>query len=109
MTTQTKKVERHPNGTPFTIHHYDEKGEPVYHHEVVAMDPEELKALGHSHEAAHTISAAAKQSAGSAAAEASLGPVDPKPGLVKALMESGYTEAEAKTMAAAAIKERKGK
>jgi hypothetical protein len=55
--------ERHPNGVPKTIHHY-EGGKPVYHHEVVPMDVEELTALGHSKTEAAAMRNEALQNSG---------------------------------------------
>jgi len=47
--SEVHNEERHPNGVPKTIHHFDATtGKPVYHHEVVEMDHKELVALGHS-------------------------------------------------------------
>lgn len=59
--------ERHPNGTPKTIHHYGSDGKPVYHHQVVPMDKDELLALGHSAAEADKMIAEAKGKAASAA------------------------------------------
>jgi hypothetical protein len=47
MSSKVHNEERHPNGTPKTIHHW-EGGKPVYHHEVEPMDVKELIALGHN-------------------------------------------------------------
>lgn len=38
--------ERHPNGTPKTIDHWED-GKPVYFHEVGGLTVEELMKLGH--------------------------------------------------------------
>lgn len=44
---EDKRPERHPNGTPRTIHHWEE-GEPVYHDEVEDLTDEERAQLGYS-------------------------------------------------------------
>lgn len=38
--------DRHPNGTPKTVHHWEEDG-PVFDHEVTPYKVEDLVALGH--------------------------------------------------------------
>lgn len=57
--SQVHNEERHPNGVPKTIHHFDAAGKPVYQHEVIPMDMDELVALGHS----RTEAAAMRQEA----------------------------------------------
>ena len=52
--SEVHNEDRHPNGVPKTIHHW-ENGKPVFHHEVVPMDVEELKKLGHSHTQAQAM------------------------------------------------------
>lgn len=65
--------ERHPNGTPKTIHHWTDDGVPVFHHEVVPMDLEDLVALGHSKTEAQRMIAEAEGNSKPAAAPAAKG------------------------------------
>lgn len=49
VAVEDDRDERHPNGTPRTIHHYDDKTrKPVYHDEVVDLTDEEAQALGYA-------------------------------------------------------------